>query len=180
MKPLWFLSRCTLREMAMSITSNSLPIHFGDVLWSGSGFHNPRMLLLFLTDHSFFQVNNPCFLRGFVWISLDPIVFFAITWGRTWLIKHDDKTMINNEFSWVFHGVSVFSPSQPPFSHHDHAMMSWQVPVKQSNLHGAGGNESRELHAFLGLHPVQFLAFLRERFGAQAARLPLKKNLGYS
>ena len=77
MKPLWFLSRCTLREMAMSITSNSLPIHFGDVLWSGSGFHNPRMLLLFLTGHSFFQVNNPCFLRGFVWISLDPIVFFC-------------------------------------------------------------------------------------------------------
>ena len=29
--------------------------------------------------------------------------------------------------------------------------------------HGAGGNESGELHALLGLHPVQFLASQRER-----------------
>lgn len=75
-------------------------------------------------------------------------------------------------FPWCFFSLL---PNHHMEKHHDHAMTGARQ-AEQS--HSAGGNDSRELHAFLGLHPVQFLAFLRERFGAQAARLPLKKTWG--
>ena len=73
--------------------------------------------------------------------------------------------MINNGFSWLFRVVFSFpflsyleSGTISPFP------MTGAGEAEQS--HGAGGNESRELHALLGLHPVQFLASKRENPGA--------------